>query len=126
MHFTPIFACGHMEFPGWLVALACLFLASWLATIVLALVNPHLISSTPLDPGKRRLHYIFYGFYMGWVLLLFTMPTAAPVMFGAVGIPLCAILHYITLLSIRRKIRKASVIWKRTAPQERDASDYRV
>jgi hypothetical protein len=126
MHFTPMFACGHMDFPGWFIALAGLFLAAWLATFIFALINPWLISSTEIESDRRRLHYIFYLFYLGWGIAQCVARNAELSWVGAFGIPICAIAHFVKLVAIQRRIKKEELVVQAEQSHPSQRSDYHL
>ena len=46
--------------------------------------------------------------------------------FGAVGIPICAIAHFVTLLAIRRRIEKERLFLQSVRPDPPNRNDHRL
>jgi hypothetical protein len=106
---SPILACGSMHITAGDLALIYSVLGGWLASLVLAFVNPCLICFWDVSTRSKSAHLLIWAVYVGsglvvWVRGLGGMQSQAwsiPVF----GVPILAISHLVVLLWTRRQIR---------------------
>ena len=106
---SPILACGSMHFTAGQSALIYTFIGAWLASFILAFVNPLLILFMQASTRFRWINAAIFSAYAIAALTLlgdgFGGVTDSAIVFPIYGVPACAISHFCYLLWARRKPR---------------------
>lgn len=107
--FVPILACrGPVFTPGETAVIICVLLG-WLASLVLALVNPCLVLFLNVSKRAKAAHLLFWAVYLGagvavWLRALAGMQGQAWLI-PIFGVPPLAIFHLVMLFWLRRQSR---------------------
>jgi len=106
---SPMLACGSMHFTAGDLALIYSVLGGWLASLVLAFVNPCLVCFSDASTRSKSAHLMIWAVYVGsglvvWMSGLASMQSPAWLI-PIFGVPILAIAHFVALLWTRRQIR---------------------
>ncbi len=98
-----------MHFTAGDIALIYSILGGWLASLVLAFVNPLVIGYLDTSTRSKSAHFAIWGVYVlsglaVWLRGLSVMRSAAWLI-PILGVPVLAISHFTVLLLTRRQIR---------------------
>ena len=106
---APMLACGSLHFSAGDIALIYTMLGGWLASLILAFVNPFMIGLMDTTTRAKTAHFVVWGVYVisgltVWVRGLGGMQSEAWLI-PVFGVPILAISHFGVLLWTRRMIR---------------------
>src|SRR6266705_1363430 len=106
---SPILACGSMHFTAGQSALIYTFIGAWLASFILAFVNPLLVAFMQASTRFRWINAAIFSAYAIAALTLFSSGfggvTDSAIVFPIFGVPASTISHFCYLLWMRRRLR---------------------
>jgi hypothetical protein len=99
---SPLLACGSMRFSAADMALVYALIAGWVASLLLAFVNPYLIGRSQISSRSKSLHWLVWSVYVVSGLVVCTRGLGgmqgAAWLIPIIAVPNLAVAQFLVLL----------------------------